>query len=237
MFRFLIKSFFVMVIGVANTSYLSANDQKPAKMDKNKDCDCDYDWYFGGRKSSGKNRHRMHEFKDFKSISDAISSGALYPYLQLSLRTSDLAGDQVNLAGVRLGIQHYGRNYFSLGAYKTTREIKPDSIPTAKSADFIYGGFEFGGISPQRSILDVYGRMLIGAGKATVRNFADEQKNSSLAFVVDPEIGINMNFSRYLQLGVGISHRFVRGIDTYGVRGKHLSGWTFGTHLTITDFQ
>lgn len=226
--------------GNSKDSEKNADDNKKLKT-HNKDCEKEtffFGWEHNHDHGKFKGKHRHNKHKSYRSIMDAISTGDFNPFIQASLKTSKLAKEQTNITGFRLGIQNNGTNFFSLGYYKTPRnfDVKKSNAEATKG-NFSYGGLEFGGLSSQGSIIEPYLRLLLGVGKLQVWNALDISKTSSVGLVFDPEIGFNINFSRYVQIGAGVSHKFVRGIDKMGLNDSDFSQWTLGTHIIVSDFR
>jgi DNA-binding beta-propeller fold protein YncE len=93
-----------------------------------------------------------------------------------------------------------------------------------------YGGLIVEYISNSNDRIHTAYSVLIGAGGANVSTdrFGDAQnvdeQNSDAFFVIEPEVHMDFNMTRWFRIGVGAGYRLVSGLDMDLVSNSDLSG-------------
>ncbi len=108
-----------------------------------------------------------------------------------------------------------------------------------------YGGIVLGYIIAPTEIIHVSFPVLIGAGGVEVAEEGTEIVNGersvldrSAFFVVEPNVEIEINMTRFMRLGIGGGYRFIQGtdLDVGDVSNEDLSSWTAGISFKFGKF-
>lgn len=199
-------------------------------------CECEGEWQLSWKGPYKKKQRRRHR-PDVGNLAAAIRDGKLLPFLELTHKAVSLPGEGDRMQGGRLGLQYGGEHFFSVGYYRTPDLFDTNRTSGAAKAGFSYGGLTFGGLSVQDGITSGYGQFLLGTGKVTAVSSTDEEKTSGFLFVAEPELGLNVNVTSWLEIGLGGTWRYVSGLRLMGLKGGAFSGWGGTLHLRISDFD
>ena len=118
------------------------------------------------------------------------------------------------------------------GGYGLTNDIKADiSDPDNELfLNFGYGGFLLEYIINSRKMFHFTCNTLIGAGGVSYKekNYRDpgSSDDSDSFFVIEPGANIMLNFHENIRVGIGVSYRYVRGVDYAKLKDSDLSGVT-----------
>ncbi|HYX33015.1 MAG TPA: hypothetical protein VE954_07855 [Oligoflexus sp.] len=162
------------------------------------------------------------------SISEGLARGSLRPFLELTTKQSNPGDDTLRLHGFRLGLSEGGERQLALAFYRSgsTR------FDAGTSYELSYGGVVFGDPPQGDRITEGYFQMLVGTGQAKVET-AQETRTSRLLFVLEPEIGIGVNITPWMQIGAGVSYRYLNGLQVLGLGSEELRGGTANLHLLL----
>lgn len=163
-----------------------------------------------------------------RSISEGLARGTLRPFLELTGKQSHAGEATLGLQGLRFGLSEAGERQFAL-AYYRSGETTFDKNTKYQLA---YGGLVFGGMPSGDSITEFYFQFLLGPGQVKVITPLDTQ-SSRLLFVMEPEIGLGINITPWLQLGLGVSYRYLNGLQVLGLSSEELRGATANAHLLL----
>jgi len=130
-----------------------------------------------------------------------------------------------------LGIGGYGLvTSHKISNYKVYDPYSFDSIPYLRVG---YGGLHLGlALEPSR-LVHITGSVLIGAGGAAyTREYNYNQwdnndwktYNSSAFFVLEPNIGVELNLTSFMRLEASASYRYVSGLDLPATANSDIGG-------------
>ncbi len=92
-----------------------------------------------------------------------------------------------------------------------------------------YGGLVLGYNAMPKKAVDIYGGVLIGGGyihaneEEWAGSAADWERNEFF-WTFEPEVMLLLKFTRYLQVGIGCSYRFVTGVKSQWTSSSRLQG-------------
>jgi hypothetical protein len=114
------------------------------------------------------------------------------------------------------------------GGYGAATEVTAPSILQSPGGNahlgMGYGGFRLGGIVGSRKLTHVTFGVLIGGGGATASTSDGTYHRSDTFFVVEPDLGAEVNLARHVRLGLGGTYRFVGGTEVSGFTSTRLNG-------------
>lgn len=93
---------------------------------------------------------------------------------------------------------------------------------------FGYGGLELGYVNRSNRLLHLTAQTLIGAGGAMYRDREfrwDRSETPDPVFVMEPEVGAELNLTTFARLTAGISYRWISGLKLDGVQEQDLNGF------------
>lgn len=105
--------------------------------------------------------------------------------------------------------------------------------------DIGHGGFWLGFQIPSHKLIHVYGSARIGWGAVNVQFDNPSQRFSDVdkIFVMTPEIGIELNLTRWFRLAGTVGYRWVNGLNTnFGYTDKDFNGTIAGLTLRFGGF-
>lgn len=161
-----------------------------------------------------------------RSISEGLARGSLRPFLELTTKQSNPGDETLRLHGLRFGLTEGGQRQLALAYYRSGET----AFDAGTHYELSYGGIVFGGLPDADSITEGYFQMLVGTGQAKVKTPQDE-RTSRLLFVIEPEIGLGLNITPWMQLGAGVSYRYLNGLQVLGLGSEDLRGGTANLHL------
>lgn len=99
--------------------------------------------------------------------------------------------------------------------------------------DLGHGGFWIGGTYPSHKLIHLYSSMKIGWGAVGIKFYDDNTTVDDSVFVLEPDLGVEINVFRWFRFGVSASYRWVNGIDPSlsGVPSDYYDG--FGCNLVF----
>ena len=105
-----------------------------------------------------------------------------------------------------------------------------------------YGGFEMGMILSSNQILHMRMNLLIGAGAVNVAEknaddwFDNDNNNNDSFFILEPSFGMELNVTTFFRFDVGVSYRFVSGVNYFGLENEDLAGPSADITLKFGEF-
>jgi len=92
--------------------------------------------------------------------------------------------------------------------------------------DIGHGGFWLGGTYQPYQLLHVYGSAKLGWGAINIElNDNTRYRDLDKIFVATPEIGVELNLTRWFRLAGTVGYRYVTGVnETLGLRDEDFSG-------------
>jgi hypothetical protein len=97
---------------------------------------------------------------------------------------------------------------------------------TMDTVDFGYGGFLFEYYFNPKDLIVFSAGSLIGGGGLSFHENEDSgnDEGSDKFFVIEPELNVFVNVTRFCRIGIGVSYRFVSGINTDEFSDKDFRG-------------
>jgi hypothetical protein len=160
------------------------------------------------------------------SISEGLARGSLKPFFELTHKQSNPGDETLRLNGFRFGLSEGGERQLALAYYRSGST----QFDSGTSYELSYGGVVFGDPPEGDRITEGYFQMLVGTGQAKVET-ALGSRTSRLLFVIEPEIGVGVNITPWMQIGAGVSYRYLNGLQVMGLGSKDLRGGTANLHL------
>lgn len=162
------------------------------------------------------------------SISEGLARGSLSPFLELTSKISNPGDDTLRLYGFRFGLSEGGERQLALAYYRSgSTTFDPNT-----SYELSYGGVVFGDPPEGDRITEGYFQMLVGTGQAKVETLQGS-RTSRLLFVIEPEVGVGVNITPWMQIGAGVSYRYLNGLQVLGLGSEDLRGGTANLHLLL----
>ena len=125
--------------------------------------------------------------------------------------------------------------------YGLVNDIRVNNVTVNGRPAFL--GFGYGGLALEytgnyeKLVHYTVGLMIGGGGveyRDSIYNFHDE--NWDAVFVLEPSVGVEMNITTFFRFGVGVSYRYVSGVNTFGLTNKDLSNATATITLKFGTF-
>ena len=116
------------------------------------------------------------------------------------------------------------------------------SVRTVEGTDyqFGYGGLLMGYFTSPRSLVHGDISLMLGAGgladTASMGGTTGHNHNADAFFVAEPRIAMAMNLAPFTKFTLGVSYRFVEGVNVAGVSNKDLSGFSVTTSAIFGRF-
>jgi|GEM_PF-4307492 len=170
---------------------------------------------------------RTVEIVDESALTLAMRGGSSTWQLAAPLKFTRLAGHSAILAGGRLGLLRRDKHVVSVQALR-----RVDRTRGPRALDFQSAGVLLGWETNGLALLQNYGHLLVGAGRARYA-----QRNTSPLFVLEPELGITWKLARSVRIPVGISWRGVWGnTSRAGLEPRALDGWSASVGLIVGTY-
>lgn len=170
-----------------------------------------------------------------RSLVDAIVFGEYSLFVEFSRIFSHVSDEDLTLDGLRLGIHDAGDDVLSFAYYKARDKPTTTQGGTAYLVDFEYGGFVLNGIGDVDRITDIYFGCLVGAGRLTLETSTDRFHSPTL-LVLEPEIGFNLQVSRWVQASLALTYRWVNGFEEQGISGRDLRSTNVAVRFRFGKF-
>lgn len=84
------------------------------------------------------------------------------------------------------------------------------------------------------SLVHASASLTVGGGDASVTDYGTDDDDS--LFVVEPGVSIAVNTADWVELGVGLSYRYIDGGDVGGYDENDLGGFNLGFFARFTEF-
>jgi len=121
------------------------------------------------------------------------------------------------------------------------REYSPAAYTDDDRIAFGYGGAIARYHFNSRKMVNYSLGVLVGAGGVTTGTWSEdpddmedqefEVEHSDAVFVVEPQVGVHLNITRWLRIGAVMGYRAVSAVDTEGLDAADVSGITAGGQL------
>ncbi|MCU7494501.1 MAG: hypothetical protein HF314_12770 [Ignavibacteria bacterium] len=153
-------------------------------------------------------------------------------YVAAAVKSGSIVGRNSLIAGGRAGWS-FGKKIFLGGAfYSLVNEVEMDQKDPLTNrkllAGFNCGGLELEYIYPLNELF--HGSILLFMGGGGLKPKAKDLSVPHTSYygqsllVWEPQVNVELNLTKLLHLGLGVSYRFVTGVDGYqGLQNKDLS--------------
>jgi hypothetical protein len=133
-------------------------------------------------------------------------------YLSPVVKFGDLGDDHRVFGGLRGGLTVNSLFFLGGAIYGSPHEAEYWEWHPYYSdwLDIGYGGLEFGVMSSPRHFASVSAGLLVGGG--SVNDYRFPYYGHDGFFIMEPEIDLMLNLTRYLRFGLGVGYRFVDGL-------------------------
>ena len=141
---------------------------------------------------------------------------------------------------------------FSVGAYALAGADYDDLIwnDHIDRIDLAHGGLSLGYSGNQGAVIHTYSNVRLGWGAVDISvddfdNFDQEDWEEWITegsdiidnvFVATPEVGLEMNVTRFLRLNGAVGYRWVNGIDTKNYERDAFNGWIASVGVKVGWF-
>ncbi len=168
-------------------------------------------------------------------------------YVAPVLKVGEIKDDFKAMVGVRGGLEFNNSFYVGLAGYglPDTRYHQHMGYPYndyydhGNGWDFGYGGLEFGVITGKPRSGQISFGMLIGGGSVNEHlpyyDYYDYHHDKSF-FVLEPQIDLSQNLSRYVRVSLGAGYRFVNDLHSQRYTQHDLEGATINFAIGFGRF-
>lgn len=157
-------------------------------------------------------------------------------FFQPELKTTVISDKSAQLVGVRLGPALDRTLYLGLAGYTLISSVNPDRdiYQNLGAFDLWYAGLAAEYTILSHKIVHAGIGCFVGGGQlhATARNSGSE--NAGL-FIAEPQLNVMINLTSTLELGLGLSYRFVNGSDLRNLADEDLRGPAGSVFLRWTE--
>jgi len=127
------------------------------------------------------------------------------------------------------------------GWYSLTNEVKaPVSGPKGETLYFEmdYGGLVFEYVNKSHRLVHLTFSTLIGGGGIEYdgRKEESDQYDEDSFFIVEPGVCVELNVTAHFRVGLGLSYRYINGVNLPGVTDKDLTGAVANLNLKFGAF-
>ena len=108
-----------------------------------------------------------------------------------------------------------------------TQNIKADFVDFKGRRPYLemgYGGLELEYIHNSSKLFHFSVQALIGAGGATYNNGSSKSDSDDAFFIAEPGVNAMLNIATVFRIGLGVSYRFVSGVDLNDLSDEDLRG-------------
>lgn len=149
-------------------------------------------------------------------------------YGGLVWKLTSIKGNSALIAGARGGwiIDHT----FAIGGggYSTISDIKAELLNENNEPLYLildYAGLELEYIHNSDKLIHWTFHTLLGGGEVRLTEHDSEDKIASDdLWVIEPSLDIDLNIAKWFRLGMGVSYRFVTGVDGDLIKSSDVSG-------------
>lgn len=156
-------------------------------------------------------------------------------FIRPELKITDIKGKTTELAGGILGTSAGRELYIGIGAYTLVNSVKADAgAVELKAFDIWYTGAHADYTFFSSSLFHGSLSGFVGGGRVHNRGSATDSDSANL-FVAEPDLNLEFNITKTLELGLGLGYRFVNGSGLDNLSNSDLSGWVGTVFLRWTE--
>ncbi|MDD4871137.1 MAG: hypothetical protein PHR77_11315 [Kiritimatiellae bacterium] len=137
-------------------------------------------------------------------------------------KITQIADETAELVGIQAGPSMNRGLYLGVCAYGLVNDVDTEGAGKLDSFDFWYGGFVVDYTMFAREVVHGSAGFLIGCGEVNVGGIADD--DSANLFMFEPCVNLMVNVTKGVELGIGVSYRFMNGSDIESFEDSDLSG-------------
>jgi hypothetical protein len=161
-----------------------------------------------------------------ESLSGGLASGSLQPFVELTTKRSNPGDETLSLNGLRFGVSGGHDTQLAL-AYFRSGDTKYDATTDYQLS---YWGGVLGDLPDGDDLVEPYFQLLAGMGEVKVKT-PQASRTSRPLFVLEPEMGLGVNITDWMQISAGVSYRYLNGLQLLGLGGQDLRGGTANLHV------
>ncbi len=145
-------------------------------------------------------------------------SGSIKP----EFKVTEIADETAELVGIQVGPSMNRGLYLGVCVYGLVNDIDTEDAGKLDSFDLWYGGFVVDYTFFAREVVHGSTGFLIGGGRVHAGDVW--YGGSADLFLFEPCVNLMVNVTKGVELGVGVSYRFLDGSDIEGFENSDLSG-------------
>jgi hypothetical protein len=158
-------------------------------------------------------------------------------YGALSVRYARINGNDGVLVGLEGALLLSHRLAVGLAGYGWSNEQR---LPPSQSPDRDYLHFGYAGFLVRYHVYipnsPVYlsAAALIGGGSVGLTSTWDGdlyRENTDEFFIVEPQIGVHTNFTKWMRMGLDGGYRLISGVGKFGFTNSNFSGLSLGANI------
>lgn len=114
-------------------------------------------------------------------------------------------------------------------------ETQSPRLQDISDTDFWYGGGYLEYVFSPDSLVYASLNVLVGGGRLEVKTTSDDEDKVSV-FAVEPGLNLMVNVTETFNIGLGVTYRFISGVDIEGLDDGAMSGVSGNIFLRFTQF-
>ncbi len=193
-------------------------------------------------KDNKKHEKSCHKEKHDKQETLLKGRSSCGGYGGLVWKGTQINGEFAMLAGVKGGWVINHSFVIGLAGYGLGNEVDPLNpvIDLHRNVEFGYGGVFMEGVFMSNKMIHLTAGVLVGAGGIALNDrhgdFDVEWDDVDAVYIIEPEINVELNVAKFFRVGLGVSYRFVSGVDHTWTSNKEMSGYAAGLSLKWGKF-
>lgn len=155
-------------------------------------------------------------------------------YTMPSASITELDGEDAPLFGLSIGTILNEQLYFGLTGKALVEDNEGDNAQLKRWSTW-YAGVEAGYILLPEALIHPTIYCIAGGGELTLEDLRSDD-NEGFA-VVEPGLNLGVNLWNDVELGVGVSYRWINGVNVDGgIDDDDLSDVSYNAYLRVTEF-
>jgi hypothetical protein len=159
-------------------------------------------------------------------------------YTRVELSVTDINGDSATLGS--LGVGWMLNDKLSLGPSATFElsDTQDDHKGDLNSFDFWYAGLRTEYTLQSWKLAHASASLFVGLGNAQATDFSGSNggDESDSFTVLEPGVNVAVNAWDWVELGAGVSYRYVSSMNVGGYDEKDFQDWNLGIFARFTEF-
>lgn len=157
-------------------------------------------------------------------------------FVQPELKTTRISSHSAQIIGLRMGPALERTLHISLAGYALVSSVDPDNsqYKDLNAFDLWYAGLSIDYTFFPNKLAHAGIGCLLGAGQLRAATYQDSHDTANL-FIAEPQANLLFNLTETLELGFGLSYRFVNGSDLSNLDNTDLSDVAGSVFLRWTE--